>query len=233
MPRLSEMEGAPVRDVRGRRAGRVAHVLFHAYEPRPVGIELERPRLLYVVPRPPAYVPVTALAVEGGEFRLTRAVPSRAAGEREIGHTWDDSVIWRGMPARSSSGGRLGVVRDARLSVKTARLVEVELTEGTVADAAVGRRTVAAENVEGFDGSAVVVTQTATEEGVPGGLAARAGTGAAYAKVGAEQLASKAAVSAAAAARLVRRSEAGRRAGRFLGALKKSVLDAMRDDEEE
>lgn len=233
MPRLSLIEGARVVGGRGKPFGRVEHVLFHPSEPRPVGLQVGRRRLLYVLDRRPVFLPLSSVSADGSALRIVGKRPSHRASEREMGIEWDRTVIWRAMPVRTASGSPLGVVDDAEVSLKHGTLSWVELTDGAVANAVVGKTTLPAEVMRGFDGVAVVAEDEALRERSTGGLAAVAGTGAAHAKVGAEQMAAKAVSGAAAAVKMARRSEAGRRAGKMFGSLKKSVLDAMRADEEE
>ena len=234
MPNLRDIEGAEVRDARGRRYGRVEHLLFHPRAPRPIGLQVARAPMMYVIPRQTAFLPLSAVAISEGALALTGSAPSRGAGEKAIGAEWDETVIWRGMPVRAEAGTPLGVVCDVDVSIAKATVRSVMLTEGTLTDAALGKRSFPAEHVMGFDGEAVVIADEAlAKRPEPAGLAATAGTGAAYAKVSAERLAAKAATAVVAGAKIAKRADIPRRTGKFLGSLRKTMLDAMRDDDEE
>jgi hypothetical protein len=65
----------------------------------------------------------------------------------------------------------------------------VILSEGAVADTAVGKTTVPGEMIIGFDGQAVELKKEYLELPPSGGVAAVSGKGVAYAKVGAEKVA--------------------------------------------
>lgn len=239
---LREIMGtAVVRDGKRRRAGRVADVLFAPGSTRVIGFVVDRPRLLYLLDRKPLFLALDrtrredkALVVTGGREAWG------AAAARRLGVSWDHTVIWVGMPARTQSGEDLGRVRDGLFDAGTGALNAIGLTGGVTADMAVGVRDLPARHVIGFDGNAVVLSDDALGVETSGGAAAAAGKGAAVAKKAAGEAAGqvtdaarKAAAYGASAVRVAARSEAGRKAAGWLKAVKDEVVDAMGDPDDD
>jgi uncharacterized protein YrrD len=194
MPAISDVEGLKVTGASGKRLGVVRRVLFHPSEPVAVGLMVDRPAAVGMVDLKPRYIPISAevlasIASEGHVVWSGEKLPGVAASEKEIGLSWDETVIWRNMPVRVRDGETLGVVGDVVISRKTARVLKVILSEGTIADVAVGRTTAPGELVVGFDGQAVVLDPAYLDIPPSGGVAAVSGKGAAYAKIGAEKVA--------------------------------------------
>jgi uncharacterized protein YrrD len=194
MPAISEVEGLKVESASGKRLGVVRRVLFHPSEPVAVGLMVARPAAAGLVDLKPRYIPISpeliaSIESEGRVVWPSEKLPNVAASESEAGCAWDETVIWRNMPVRVKDDATLGVVEDVVFSRKTARVLKVVLSEGTVADMAVGRTTVPGELVVGFDGEAVVLETAYLDIPPSGGVAAVSGKGAAYAKIGAEKVA--------------------------------------------
>jgi sporulation protein YlmC with PRC-barrel domain len=155
MPAISDVEGLKVTGASGKRLGVVRRVLFHPSEPVTFspstsliagGLMVDRPAAVGMVDLKPRYIPISAevlasIASEGHVVWSGEKLPGVAASEKEIGLSWDETVIWRNMPVRVRDGETLGVVGDVVISRKTARVLKVILSEGTIADVAVGRTT--------------------------------------------------------------------------------------------
>ncbi|TLM65775.1 MAG: hypothetical protein FDZ70_10840, partial [Actinobacteria bacterium] len=175
MPLISAIRGLPVAGRTGRLLGTVSEVLFHPSEPRVIGLQVAPPAFLYVLSRAPRFLPLTRVAVWGAEaIGASSRLPSKRAGEREIGAAWDDTVIWRGMPVLSQGGTAAGRVADAGFTKVSGRVTRVLLTGGVVNDVAFGAREVAGELVIGFEpgapgGGAVRVADAALDASLPGG----------------------------------------------------------------
>lgn len=240
---LREVMGTPVvrEGGRGRRVGRVADVLFAPNTTSIVGFVVERPRLLHLLDRKPLF-----LALDRTRHAEKRVVATAgrdawgAPAARRLGFSWDDTVIWVGMPARTKGGEDLGRVRDGLFDADAGALNAIGLTGGVTADIAVGVRDLPARHVIGFDGDAVVLADDALVVETSGGAAAAAGKGAAVAKKAAEDAAGqvtdaarKAAAYGASAVRVAARSEAGRKAAGWLKAVKDEVVDAMGDPDDD
>ncbi|MDZ4064655.1 MAG: PRC-barrel domain-containing protein [Coriobacteriia bacterium] len=234
MPDVQSVTGEPVRTPKGKRFGSVTHVLFHPSEPRVVGFEIQPEPYLYVIPRRMRFVALADVEVAKRSLRLLSARPaSNAAAAKKIGANWETTVIWVGMPVRSESGEPAGCVRDVRFSKADGHVKRLALTGGMGADVAIGRQEIEGEQVQRFDGEYVVVDDAVHEAEYSGGMARRAGTSAAVAKVTAEEVAKKTIAVGRAAVRVVGQSKLGNRAIGRLKAFGRAAKDAMAADDEE
>lgn len=186
MPRLSSYEGRSVVGPDDKSLGRVRAVLFHASEPRVVGVQVDPGALMGVVDRRPGYVLLADLALTEDRtgFRLKDAkLPKDGPGERALGFSWDDSVIWHHMPVRSEDGSDVGTVQEAVFDAVTGVVTTLRISTGAVGDAALGKLEVPGELVRGFDGNAVVVLPGYQNIRSDGGAAKAVASGVAAVKV--------------------------------------------------
>lgn len=235
MPSLLEVTRYSVFSAKGRRIGRVDDVLFAPGTKRVVGFVVARPRLFFLIDLKDRYLALDRVSF-GQEGDLIVSDPKGAwdgAAANRLGISWDESVIWVGMPARTEGRLKLGAIRDGVFDTKTGELSAVGLTGGLTADAAVGVRDLPASLVVGFDGEAVVFTNEAAAVETSGGAAAAAGKGAVVAKKAAVDAAVKAALYGKAAAKVAGQSAAGKKAMGWFKSIKDEVVDAMGDPEDE
>ena len=221
MPSAASMIGKQVATADGRALGRISAVLCHPADPRVVGFEVQPDPYLYVITRRPRFVrlaDVQACAGGGLALRTTR-LESEAAAERDLGYSWHDTVVWRGMPVVSSEGEPVGAVHDTvydeEIQNGSAVVRRLVISTGVFGDAALGRLEVAGDLVGGFDGEHVVVKPGYSAIRATGGAAKQAAAGAAAVKVRTGQVAAAALDAGTAAATAVGRSlrhGAGRRA---------------------
>lgn len=217
MPRMSAIEGRRVYAAAGRSLGTVTAVLFDPAAPKVVGVQVRPHPLWYVIARKPRFVLIGDAELVGDEaLRLAHArLPATTHGERALGHSWEDTVVWRGMPVVSAEGVPVGAVHDVVYARETHEVRKVMVTTGVLGDAAVGRLEVSGSFVRGFDGEHVVVEPGYDQLQGSGGIAKQAARGTAYAKVQGERLAASALSAGATAAAAVGRSfrtGAGRKA---------------------
>lgn len=222
---------------KGKRRGRVKAVLFHPREPRVIGFTIARSPFLWLVERRDRYVAFDRVTVDAGDDGVLLRIGIErdawdAAAEKRLGFSWDDTVEWLGMPVATESGRRIASVRDALIDEKSGRLRGLGLTEGITSDLMIGVRDVSAEDVIGFSGESVKVSDRVLQVERDGGAAAAAGRGAAKAKAAVGEATEKLAYSAGRAAAVVKSSKAGRRVGGWLKAIKDEVVDAMGDSDE-
>lgn len=185
MARVSSYNGRPVLGADGRELGRVAAVLFHAADPRVVGVQIDPGAVLGVIDRRPAFAVLADLGIsdDGTAFTLDdMRLPKDSAGERVLGFSWDDSVIWHRMPVRSAEGAEIGWVRDVEFDPISGEVTTLHITAGPVSDVAVGRMQVPGELVQGFDGDGVVVLPGYAEIPTTGGAAKAMAAGVAVVK---------------------------------------------------
>jgi len=184
LPRASAFEGRSVVGADGRALGRVSAVLFHSSEPRAVGVQIDQSAVLGVIDRKQHFALLDSLTVtEDGALQLPgKRLPSDDAGERVLGFSWDDSVIWRRMPVRSAEGEDVGTVHDVVFRAEDGAVTELRVSTGAVGDAAVGRLEVPGELVRDFDGEAVVVLPGYAQIRAEGGAAKAVASGVAAVK---------------------------------------------------
>jgi sporulation protein YlmC with PRC-barrel domain len=227
MPTIRTLDGQRVTGSEGRSLGRVSATVFHPSEPRVVGLQIDPDPLLWVIKRRARFAPLagTTFAGDGTVCIATPKVPSDEKGERTIGASWFDTVVWVRMPVVSAEGESVGTVRDVVFDASTGAVTRLQLSTGAVGDAAIGRFEVDGEFVRGFDGESVVVEPGYRDMDASGGLAkAAAGAVVGITERG-KQVASGLAEVGSAAAGAVRRSfkhGAGRRA---MNALKNMMSD--------
>jgi len=231
MPSLRSLKGLAVRDLNGGVIGTVTHVLCHPEEPVVVGLEVQPANAVYVVSRKPRYVALEGVTIgaDGLEAAENLKDWSGSRAEKKLGFEWEQTVIWVGMPLISESGAKLGYIRDASFSVPDARLTEILVTEGLTSDVAVGVRRIDGALVLRFDGSSVRAKDEAVEAQFSGGLAAKAGTGAAVTKVVVGEAGKKAAELGGQAVKAAARSKPAKSAWAVLRETGKAFREGMED----
>lgn len=190
MPRIVSYQRREVLSGSGQHLGSVGAVLFHPSEARVVGIQVDRGSVLGVVDRAPAFVVLSGLAAEGTDvIRIPGdRLPKDSVGERTLGFSWHDTVVWRNMPVRSAEGEAVGIVYDAAFDAESGEVDRVVISTGALGDAALGRFEVPGSLVRGFDGEAVIVLPGYAEMRAEGGAAKAAAAGAAAIKTRAGQV---------------------------------------------
>jgi len=231
---LLEVSRRNVYSAKGKHLGRVDDVLFAPGRCSVAGFVVSRPRLLYLIDRSDRYLALDRVRFD--EDYVVVADPKGAwgaAAEKRLGYSWDDTVIWVGMPVGTVSRVKMGAVRDGLFDEKTGELSAIGLTGGLTADVALGVRDVPASLVVGFDGQVVRVKDEALAYETSGGAAAAAGRTTAVATKAAIETAAKAAVYGKAAAKVVGQTKAGKRAAGWLKAIKDDLVEAMGEPEDE
>ncbi len=252
MRSFKEVDGLPVIKPgrkKAKRVGWVKHVLVASDGMHVVGLQVDRPDVALVIERSAQFLALDRCRITSSKVIVADerdAWGGRAA--RRLGIDWDTTVVWRHMPVRSESGEALGRLVDAGFDPETGAIGAVRLSGGAVADSAIGVRDVDAGLVRGFDGEAIVVSDSAVEVDLSGGIADSAGKTAAAATVMAGEVASaavdgavelaasaaKGAKTAAAygksAAKVATQSETGKKAIGWLKSIRDEVAGAMSDE---
>lgn len=179
MPSITAYERRALVGRNGRQLGRISAVLFHPSEPRVVGLQVDKGAVLGVIDQRPRYVRLTEVTAGPDETLAIEAdaLPKDNAGERALGFSWEETVIWHGMPVISATGDQVGTVRDADFDAATGDLALLQVSTGAVGDLAVGRLEVPRALVRGFTGESVVVEAGYVELMATGGAAKVAATG--------------------------------------------------------
>lgn len=176
---MSKIRDLPVFGVKGKYLGQITEVLFHASEPRMVGLQVERDYLLGLIKPKPRYVLLTDIKLVRDEGMLLSIpkLPGDDRGAKALGFSWEKSVIWRKMPVHSVSGDYVGLVKDVLYSAETGLVKKLIITTGMVGDAAVGRLELPGEVVRGFGGDSVIVLPEYADIAATGGAAKAMATG--------------------------------------------------------
>lgn len=240
---LRQVYRCEVVDEKGRPLGRVDDVLFHPSEPRAVGYSV-RPHLVSgVVPLPTRFLALDLTELnEEGELRvIAKKSAWGKSAEKKLGFDWEQTVIWYGQYVETLSGERLGKVSDTLFSLEDGSIGGFQLTAGTAADATLGKRSVPAELVRGFDleRHAILVEDHASTIMFDGGAAEVAGKAVAEAGKHVEKAAEAAVVAAATAtvyaqeaAKKAIESPTGKKAKRWLGSVWTDIKEAAGADDE-
>ena len=185
---------------KSRRIGKIQDVLFHPTEARAVGFMVKRPDFLLTFKRKDQFVSIQGYGMMGEYFcvRNEKSATDRAACEA-LGIDLDDCVCWVGLPILTQDGENLGMVGDVTFSHHSGTVHSIEAGAGALANFVLGKRTIPAHMITGFqkgigvaltlkrsDGSvedeivygALLVADEAREIQVGDGLAKKAGKGA-------------------------------------------------------
>ena len=155
-----------------KRVGKVRSVVFHPQEKRVVGFIVKRPDLLWMFHRKDKFVSIEGYDMLDGRICIRNAsnATDRAAC-KSLGISWDDCVIWVGMPLVTESGEQVGLVGDVTFNMLTGKVKSLETTSGLGSDALLGTKEIPVNMIKGFRrgiGSAIVQTEgadDAAEEG--------------------------------------------------------------------
>ena len=222
MTAITDMESRRVYGADGASLGRMSAVLFHPAQPRVVGVEITPDPYQGIVARKPRYAllkDIELVGEDGARLPVSK-LPRDEAGERVLGYSWQDTVVWHRMPVHSESGDELGALSDAAFHAATGEVERISISTGLVGDAAIGKLTVGREHLRGFDGEAIVVLPGYASIDAGGGAAKHAAAGVVTAKVRGEQAADAAIKATAAAAVAVKRS--------FTSGMGRAAIDGSR-----
>ena len=176
-----------------RRLGKVRACVFHPKEKRCVGFLVKRPDAALMFHRKDVFV-----AIDGYDFVDGRIVvhDDPAATDKDackaLGISWDDCVLWVGLPVMCQDGTEFGLVGDVIFDAETGAVHELVVTAGATANALLGKRHVPASLIRGFKRGmgaalnvadeedevirgAILVDDAVRDLSVEGGLAEKAG----------------------------------------------------------
>lgn len=231
MPTVASLTGASILGPKGKRIGWVTHVLFHPSEQRVVGIEM-RPRPVgYMIERSPRYYAYDAFEIADEKLTLIDAKGSSGtAAAKRLGIDWEQTVIWAFQDVKTKKGREMGQVANVTFA-KDGTVRAIKVSGGMTANVAVGQHTIPAEEILGFDGDSIRVTDASNEAATSGGVAAQAGKGAAIASHTAKKAASGALTAGVAAAKAASKSETAKRAKEGWSDFTSAFKEGLRGDE--
>lgn len=134
-----------------RRIGRVKSCVFHPSERRCIGLIVKRPDFLWMFHRKDMFVALDGFSFADG--RIVIKDDAEATGFsacRRLGVSWDDCVLWEGMPLMTADGTAVGYVGKVTFSLADGAVESVEASNGAAAKYLLGALTVPAELVRGF-----------------------------------------------------------------------------------
>ena len=164
-----DLMGAPVLGGKdgATRVGKVHACVFHPSEKRCIGVLVKRPDLLLMFRRPDSFVPLDGFSWEDRKVHLRDdSGTSGAAACKKMGISWDDCVIWLGLPLCSESGEQAGYVGAVTFDRQTGVVESVAVSENAANDALLGQIHVPASLILGFKRGAGSQLACYDEEGV-------------------------------------------------------------------
>jgi uncharacterized protein YrrD len=178
MALASNTEGARLIGVEGVDLGSVYRVLYHPEGTRVIGLMVRPTAMLYVVERADTFLPLDAVRIAPGSVTCDlKKLPTGRRAADGLGFDPDKTIIWTAMNILGLSGGAVGIVSDAEFDVVTGEVRRIEIAGGAVADAAVGRFVVEAEQIEGYRDGAIRLRVDAKTLEPSGGFAKTAAEG--------------------------------------------------------
>ena len=176
---LREVYKCNVLDADGKKVGVIDDVLFHPTQPVAVGYSVTPTRIGHVIKRSDKYLALDAtdLTVDGEIQAMLKKDAWNKRATKTLDYDWDDTVIWYGQHIHTRSGQHLGRVSDALFSLEDGSVGAIEVTDGSLSDAALGKRTIPVGMIECFDLEdmyAIVVSDEAAKCTYHGGLAVTA-----------------------------------------------------------
>ncbi len=196
-----------------KTVGKIRNFVFHPKERRVIGFIVKRPDVAWMFHRKDLFLSIDGYDFVDGRIAIRdESTSTDKAALKQLGVSWDDCVLWVGLPIMCEDGTRFGTVGSVTFHPRTGKVIALEADAGMTANALLGKRTVSASSIRGFKrgmgvelaGSgtdpdaeeaelgALIVSDEVKNEEVEGGLADKAGRATAVAKVRVKDAAGKA-----------------------------------------
>lgn len=241
MLKLSQVLKVPVLEQRASRRdskggdtgrtvplGKVHNVVFSPDGMTVVGFLVKRPDVAGMIKREDLFVAIDAIDVTDEGIVCTQGKDSYDDRARErLGLDWDACIIWNGMDVRTRAGKELGYVTDVSFNMRSGRVGEVFVSDGSVANTLVGSLVLTPDLIVGYSQGYMVVKNEAASLALSGGVAEKAGEAAAKARASAQDVGKKAAKAAGEAV-----DKGSRSLGRAIGHVRRKVREATQEDPE-
>ena len=229
---LREVYKCIVLDANGKKVGVIDDVLFHPTQPRAVGYSVTPVRIGHVIKRHDKYLSLDAtdLTADGEIQAVLKKDAWNKRAEKSFDYSWDDTVIWYGQHIHTRSNEHLGRVSDALFSLEDGSVGAIEVTDGSLSDVTLGKRTIPVEMIEQFDLDdmyAIVVSDAAARCTYHGGLAVTAAHMTDKVQNAAKVVAEQAPIVIKATPKVAVKvaKAAPRKTGRWVGSIKKSFRE--------
>lgn len=148
-----------------RKIGKVRACVFHPYEKRFVGLIVKRPDAAMMFHRKDLFIAYNGYDLVDGRVVLREDGLTDGAACKAMNISWDDCVLWVGMPVMTRSGATLGYVGDIVVERETGAIVTLEVTAGVTANAILGVRSIPVDLIRGFRQGIGMELSTYDEEG--------------------------------------------------------------------
>ena len=210
------------------KLGKIHMAVFAPNGRQLVGFLVARPDAVGMVKREDAFLAWDSFEPCERGLVVTRADDGLDdAARKRLALDWDSCILWAGMDARTRSGKSLGYVNDVSYDAATGAAQTFYVGDGGVARALVGSFEIPAEMVIGYSAADqfMVVSDDAENLAVDGGVAAKAGTAWASAKVKGAEVGHKAGAAASEAV-----DKGSFQVGRLIGKAKRAIADATAEE---
>jgi uncharacterized protein YrrD len=146
-----------------RRLGKVKACVYHPTEKRCIGFLVKRPDLLLMFHRKDWFIALDSYEMEDGRIVVDHKVEHKGPEVCErLGLSWDECVMWTGMPICVASGDQVGYVSSVTFSRSTGEIYSVQAADGVASKLIVGVLDIPADLVVGFKRG--IGTELATDE---------------------------------------------------------------------
>lgn len=181
-----------------KKMGKVRACVFHPKEKRCVGFIVKRPDLALMFHRKDLFVAYNGYDMVDGAIVVHDDPQATDKGAcKALGVDWDECVLWVGLPVMCQDGTQFGLVGNVSFDAKTGAVDTLDVTQGATTNALLGMRHVPASMIKGFrqgmgaelaiddeEGEevicgAILVDDAVKSLDVEGGIAEKAGAGAA------------------------------------------------------
>ena len=210
------------------KLGKIHMAVFAPNGRQLVGFLVARPDAVGMVKREDAFLAWDSFEPCERGLVVTRADDGLDdAARKRLALDWDSCILWAGMDARTRSGKSLGYVNDVSYDAATGAAQTFYVGDGGVARALVGSFEIPAKMVIGYSAADqfMVVSDDAENLAVDGGVAAKAGTAWASAKVKGAEVGHKAGAAASEAV-----DKGSFQVGRLIGKAKRAIADATAEE---
>ncbi len=174
------------------RIGKVHSAIFHPKERKVIGFSIKRPDIALMFHRSEKAISVNAFEIKEKHLVVDeKNIMSPRALAKQGSVSWDECLIWQGMPLLTEDETRVGYVGDVIFSLPDGLVTKLVIDKGGTHNALIGRASILASEIKGFKfgvgenlnfsaGSnvlqgAIIVSNEALLADAEGGLAEKAG----------------------------------------------------------
>lgn len=191
-----DLTGSPVYErtpKKEHRIGKVHSAIFHPNERKVIGFTIKRPDVALMFHRSEKAMPVDAFEVQGKNLVVDeKNLMSGKALAKRFNVSWDECLMWQGMPLLTEEGERCGYVGEVIFSTEDGSVKTLSIDKGGTHNVLIGRTSISADEVKGFKlgvgeklnsvseddflQGAIIVSNEALLAEAEGGLAEKAGS---------------------------------------------------------